>query len=70
MPLLESLIREEKFRGAVAFRVDFDRQKKFLFAHRVRWQSTVIVFKGGKEVDRSVADLNKARLRSLLRKGL
>lgn len=70
MPLLESLIKEKPFQDAVAYRVQFDTQKDFLKEHRVRWQSTVIVFKGNREVGRSTADLNKNSLRKLFSKGL
>ena len=70
MPLLESLIEEKPFRGAVAFQVDFDSQKDFLRAHRIRWQTTVIVFKGRQEKGRSTADLNVDSIRRLFKKGL
>ena len=70
MPLLESLIKEDKFGDVAAFRVNFDRQKDFLLEHLVRWQSTIIVFKGHEEKGRSVADLSKDRIRQLFAKGL
>ncbi len=70
MPLLESLIKEKPFQDAVAYRVYFDDDKGFKKAHRVRWQSTVIVFKGIREVGRSTADVKKDSLRKLFSKGL
>ncbi len=70
MPLLESLIKEKPFQDAVAYRVYFDEDKGFRKAHRVRWQSTVIVFKGIREVGRSTADLKIGSLRRLFSRGL
>ena len=70
LPLLESLVKEKAFENAVAYRVDFDTDKKFLSEHRVRWQSTLIVFKGEKEVGRSTADLDKNAIRKLFSRGL
>jgi hypothetical protein len=64
------LIKEEKYKDAVAFRVDFDREKDFLRAHRGRYQSTLIVFKGRKEAGRSLAELDKAKIQALFSKGL
>ena len=70
MPLLESVIKEEKFRDVVLLRVDFDKQKDFLWEHGVRLQSTLIVFKGREEKGRSISDLDKDSIRRLFAKGL
>ncbi len=69
MPLLKSLVKEKAFDNAVAYRVDFDADKEFLSEHCVRWQTTLIVFKGKKEMGRSTADLNKNTIRKLFLKG-
>jgi len=63
-------LKEKKFQGMAVFVVDFDRQKDLLRAHQVRWQSTLIVFKGKKEKGRSAGDLNPERVRALLEEGL
>ncbi len=70
MPLLESVIKEEKFRDVVILRVDIDKQKDFLRENGVRLQSTLIVFKGREEKGRSIADLNKDIICRLFAKGL
>ncbi len=70
MPLTQALLGEKPFAGVTAFQVDFDTQKEFLRAHRVRWQTTLVVFKGKKEVGRSTADLDKDSIRDLFLKGL
>jgi len=52
------------------FQVDFDAQKDFLQEHKVRFQSTLIVFKGKSEKGRSTGDTDPASIRALLEKGL
>jgi len=63
-------MHETPFRNAVAFRVNFDTQKAFLRQFGIRWQTTLIVFKGNKEIGRSLADLNKRSIRKLFLKAL
>ncbi len=46
--------------------VDFDREKEFLRAHRIAYQSTIMVFKGKEELTRSTAETNRDRLRSMV----
>ncbi len=65
-PILEQL-REEQASAKVLFvKVNFDDEKAFLRANRVPRQSTVLVFKGKKEVARSIAETNRTRLRSVV----
>ncbi len=65
-PILEEL-RQEQASGDVLFiKVDFDDEKAFLQAHRVPRQSTVLVFNGTREVVRSIAETNRARLRGIV----
>ncbi|QDH34361.1 thioredoxin family protein [Porphyrobacter sp. YT40] len=65
-PILDEL-RKERASDTVAFvRVDFDKDKAFLRAHRIPRQSTVLVFKGGKEVARSIAETDRGRLRQMV----
>lgn len=70
MPLLQSLIKEKKFENAAKFEVDYDTQRDFLKAHGVRWQSTIIVFKGAQEKGRSTGDVDVASIRSLMERAL
>ncbi len=70
MPLLQSLIKEKKFENAAAFAVDYDTQRDFLKEHSVRWQSTIIVFKGAQEKGRSTGDVDVASIRSLMARAL
>jgi thioredoxin 1 len=52
------------------FEVDFDKAKDTLKQFGVQYQSTLIVFKGAKEVGRSTGDTDKAVITSLVSKGL
>lgn len=65
-PILEELRTDKRLKDVTFVKVDFDHDKDFLRAHRIPRQSTILVFKGGKEVARSVADTDRARLRKLV----
>ncbi len=51
-PALEKLSTDAKLSKVGFVRVNFDKDKDFLRAHRVANQSVIVVFKGGKEVAR------------------
>lgn len=68
--MLSELLPEVEFRGITALRADFDAQKKVVRSFGVRYQSTLIVFKGGREVSRVTAETDRERIAGLLRKGL
>ncbi|MFZ6646751.1 thioredoxin family protein [Undibacterium sp. TJN25] len=69
-PLLLDLLQTPELKDITALSVDFDKQKDVLRNFRVSKQSTLIVFKGGKEVARSTGDTNKESLAALLKKAL
>ena len=69
-PILGKLLSTEKFKGYVKLDIDFDSQKADLRTLKVQQQSTLIVFKGGTEVGRSVGDTNAASIEALLAKAL
>lgn len=69
-PILEGLAKNEKFKDFVFFKIDFDTQKAEWRKLNAQRQSTLIVFKGGKEVGRSVGDTNAASIEALLAKAL
>jgi thioredoxin 1 len=68
LPILGELEKQDKFKGLMIFRVDFDSQKDAVRAFGARVQSTLITFKGTKETGRSVGDTNAASIASLLDK--
>jgi len=53
----------------VIYEVDFDTAKDTLKRFRVQQQSTLIVFKGTKEISRSTGDTDPARIRALIAQG-
>ena len=69
-PILTQLTREPKHTDLVVFKADFDKDKEELKALNVQRQSTLIVFKDGKEVDRSVGDTSQLSIEGLLDKTL
>ncbi len=69
-PILTQLTREPKYKDLVVFKVDFDKQKEVARALNARSQSTLIVFKGDTELDRSVGDTSELSIEGLLDKTL
>jgi len=69
-PIVKELLNEKELVNLTALKVDFDNQKAALKKFNVRQQSTLIGFKGEKEVARSVGDTNKANIKKLLLKTL
>ena len=69
-PILAELTASPKFKDLVMFEVDFDSQKDVLRQLNVQKQSTLIVYKGTKEVGRSTGDTNKASIEDLLNRAL
>jgi hypothetical protein len=50
--------------------VDFDSRKGVVQSFGAKYQSTLIVFRGGQEVGRSTADTDRATIAALLRRAL
>jgi thioredoxin-like negative regulator of GroEL len=67
LPTLQSMMQEKDYAAAKFVRVDFDHDRDFLTAHRVSSQSTILVFKGGKEVARLNGVTDPAQLRSRIK---
>ena len=67
---LKDLLKTPPYNNLQVLRVDFDKQKKVVRAFKVQWQSTLIVFKNGKEIDRSTADTDRDSVALMLRKAL
>lgn len=66
-PIIAAIEKERP--NLVVYEVDFDTAKDLLQRLQVRAQSTLIVYKGTKEVARSTAETNPSRLRALVAKG-
>lgn len=69
-PIVASLLATPDFKAMKKFDVDFDTQKEVLARYRVQMQSTMIVFKDGKEVDRQTGQTDPAAIEALLREAL
>lgn len=69
-PIISELMREPKNAGFVVLRVDFDSQKDVLKRLRAQYQSTLVVFKGKKEVSRSTGETRKDAIAAQLAKAL
>jgi thioredoxin 1 len=69
-PILSKLLGTDKYKAFVKLDIDFDSQKADLKTLNVQQQSTLIVYKGDKEVGRSTGDTNPASIEALLAKAL
>ncbi len=67
-PIVQSLLKQPKFKDLVLLHVDFDSQKAALRKLRVREQSTFVVYKGQQEVGRSTGDTDKGSISALFAK--
>ena len=65
-PIMSELKKDPAAKDILFITVNFDTEKEFLRAHRVAYQSTILVFKGKEELTRSTAETNRDRLRSLV----
>ena len=69
-PIVEGLLKTPELASINALRVDFDKQKPVVKAFKVQLQSTLIVFKGRKEVGRSTGETRKDAIAALLMKAI
>ena len=67
-PIVQSLLKQPKFKDLVLLHVDFDSQKALLRKLNVREQSTFVVYKGREEVGRSTGDTDKGSIAALFAK--
>jgi len=68
MPILDRLSSPKEFTELVRLRVDFDSQKDLVKSFGARMQSTLVLYKGGKEVARSAGETREDALRAMLAK--
>lgn len=68
--VLGELEKQARFRNFVKLEIDFDSQKDALRALGATMQSTLIVFKGDKEVGRVVGETKREAIEALLAKAL
>lgn len=69
-PIISELLSSPEYKSLNAMRVDFDQQKDVVKGFKATIQSTLIVFKGGREVGRSTGDTRKESIAALLKKAI
>jgi thioredoxin 1 len=67
-PIVSELLGKPEFKDVTALVVDFDAQKPIVPHYKVATQSTLIAFKAGKEVGRSVGDPTKNGVEGVVKK--
>jgi len=69
-PVLKQLVQTPEFQNLTLFVADFDTEKALKRALRVTQQSTLVVFKNGKESGRSTGDTQSDNLAAVLRRAI
>lgn len=69
-PILAKLAADPRFKDLQIFDVDFDSRKDVLKQFNARMQSTLIAYKGDKEVGRSVGETQPEWIEGLVEKTL
>jgi len=69
-PIVSDLLKTREFSGITALRVDFDAQTDVVRRFKATMQSTLIVFKNGHEVGRSIGDTHRDSIQDLLKRAL
>ncbi len=68
--IISDLLTTPELQGLTELKVDFDAQKNVVRSFKATMQSTLIVFKGGREVGRSTGDTKKDSIAALLKKSI
>jgi thiol:disulfide interchange protein len=68
--VLSTFIKDPAYKNVVFYQLQFDDQKDLLKILNVRSQSTIIVYKGGKEVARATGDTSEAALSKLTKQAI
>jgi len=69
-PIIAKLLKQGDYQRINLLLVDYDQQPEVVRAFRVIKQSTLIVFKGGQEVGRSLGDTRPEGIEALLKNAL
>lgn len=67
-PIIDGLMKQPAYKDVTLMTLDFDADKPTLKKFKVAMQSTLVAFKGAKEVGRSVGDTSPAGLEGLIKK--
>lgn len=69
-PILDKLRQDPRYKELVTFKVDFDTQRDVMRRFNARVQSTLICFRGAREVGRSVGETQAEWIDDLVSKTL
>ncbi|MBU3621992.1 thioredoxin family protein [Polynucleobacter sp. CS-Odin-A6] len=69
-PIINSEINSPAYKGVTFLELDFDTQKKVLKEFNVSTQSTILVFKQGKEVGRLTGNTKAVDIEALTKKAI
>ncbi len=67
---INAAMNSPDFKDVVFFEVDYDSQRKHVKFFNGKLQSTIIIFKAGKEIDRIIAERDAGELQAFLKKSL
>lgn len=67
-PIIDGLMKQPAYKDVTLMAIDFDSGKPTLKKFKVTMQSTLVAFKGEKEVGRSVGDTSPEGLEGLIKK--
>lgn len=65
-PILEELRKDKRLAKVQFVRVDWDNDKDFVKKYRIPRQSTIVVFRQGRESGRSIAQTDRTKLRQFV----
>ena len=68
--ILNKLSDQAPYNSVVRLRVDYDKQKDVVKEFKARKQSTLVVFKGDKELGRAVGITSEDKIRALVDKAI
>lgn len=67
-PILDKLMKQPAYKDVTLLTIDFDAAKPTLKKFKVNMQSTLVAFKGTRELGRSVGDTTPEGLEGLIKK--
>ncbi len=69
-PIIDGLMKQSAYKDVTLMTLDFDADKATLKKFKVTMQSTLVAFRGEKEVARSTGDTTPAGLEALVKKSV
>jgi thioredoxin 1 len=67
---LDELRKQPEYKNTAFLRLNFDTESAFKTAYNVPVRSVIILFRGGREVERITANGDKAAIEALVKKAL